>query len=74
MIQTKEMPPWVYWGLLGTQSRKMALAMFSLSILMALILVPEAFISGRFIFLGFAPLPIWYWMSIDWVDNHGRWH
>ena len=69
-----ERPLWVKVGLWGVPNRSSAWAFFYFSIAVAAGCVAYGFVDSRFFFGGlmvFAAL--WYYASINWVDQHGRW-
>ncbi len=73
MTRTEKMPNWVYWALWGIKSRVMAMAFLVFSGIVALVIVPEALMMGQFSALAFAPVPVWYWLAIEWMDENSTW-
>ena len=73
MRQTKNMPSWVYWGLWGISSRKTAMVYLAVSALLAAIIVPEGYMMGRYMLCSILIAPLWYWLSMNWIDDNGTW-
>ncbi len=74
MKNTEGFPLMVTIGLLGINSRKVALAYFWFSNLLSLVSLVLGFMNPMF-FIGtlFLMSSLWYWLCIKWVDRHSRW-
>ena len=72
--QEKKRPLWVRVGLWGLPNRASAWAFVWLSIVIAAGCVAYGFVDWRFFSGGVMVLAaLWYYLSIRWVDRHGRW-
>lgn len=67
------MPSWVYWGLWGMNSRKVAFGFFVASVILTLIIVPLGIYIQDYVTLSVIGVPIWYWFSIKWADDNAAW-
>ena len=67
-------PLWVKAGLWGLRTRASAWAFFWLSIAIAIGCVAYGFTDRRFFIGGIMVFAaVWYYASIHWVDQNGRW-
>ncbi len=73
MTRTENMPAWVYWALWGIKGRVIAMTFLVVSGILALVVVPEAVMMGKFSPVIFAFVPLWYWQAIAWMDEHDSW-
>jgi hypothetical protein len=73
-IDRSDWPLGVRVGLWSLPTRASAWAFFWLSIALAVGGVAYGFVDRRFFLGGFFFLSaLWYYLSIQWVDQHGRW-
>jgi hypothetical protein len=69
-----ERPLWVKVGLWGVPGRAGAWAFAGLSLVLAAASVAYGFEDRRFFWGGLLVFAaVWYYLSIRWVDRHGRW-
>jgi hypothetical protein len=74
MIDRSKYPLWVRLGLWGLPTRASAWAFVAISILAAVagclygLRDPRYFVCGGFLLAAYL-----YWITIRWVDRHGRW-
>ena len=73
MEQKDNMPAWAYWGLWGIRSRSAAMAFFVGTLILSVVIVPAAVIIKDYILCVIVLVPIWYWLSIKWVDKNSTW-
>ena len=73
MEQKEKMPYWVYLGLWSIKTRKVALGYFIGTLLLMSIIVPASIYYNDYFYSIFAFVPLWYWLSIKWVDNNSTW-
>lgn len=73
MEKTENMPPWVYWGLWGINSRKVALGFSIFTLIIFLCLIPIGIMIQDYVLIGFIFVPLWYWLAIRWVDKNSSW-
>jgi len=73
MKQVEGMPSWVYWGLWGINSRKVAVIFLLIVSLLTLILVPVGVYFHEFSSVLLIGGPIWYWLAIKWADKNLMW-
>ena len=73
MERQENMPSWVYWGLWSIRSRSTAMAYFDGSLVLSVVIVTAAVIVEYYILCAILVVPIWYWLSIKWVDNNSSW-
>lgn len=73
MKMKDNIPSWVYWGLWGIRTRKVAMIFVFISLALALIIVPAGIAINDFLFCAFILVPLWYWLSIRWVDVNSTW-
>jgi signal peptidase I len=67
-------PLWVRTGLWGVPNRAAAWAFTSFCVVIAIGCVAYGFVDRRFFRGGALALAaLWYYLSIRWVDQHGRW-
>lgn len=70
----KQMPIYVFIGLLGINSKKTALTYFGVSVLLAVASIPAGFLNANFFWgVGFLLPALWYLKCIDWVDKKSTW-
>jgi hypothetical protein len=73
-VDRDDWPVLVRMGLWGLPSRALAWAFFWLSLAITAACIaygfinPVGFVGGLLVFAAF-----WYYLSIRWVDRHGRW-
>lgn len=73
MEKKDDMPSWVYWGLWGIKTRKVAMLFVYISIVLTLAIVPVGIALNDYLFIAFILVPLWYWLSIKWVDKNSTW-
>ena len=73
MKKKENMPSWAYWGLWGINTRKTAMLLVSLSLILALIIVPIGIMISDFTLILISLVPVWYWLSLKWADNNSAW-
>ena len=73
MNKKDNMPSWVYWGLWGIKTKKVALAFAIISQVIALIVVLIGIYVEDFFLIAFILVPLWYWLAIKWVDKNSSW-
>lgn len=73
MEMKDDMPSWVYWGLWGIKTRKVAMLFVYISIVLTLAIVPVGIALNNYLFMAFILVPLWYWLSIKWVDRNSTW-
>lgn len=73
MEMKDDMPSWVYWGLWGIKTRKVAMLFVYISIVLTLAIVPVGIALYNYLFMAFTLVPLWYWLSIKWVDRNSTW-
>jgi hypothetical protein len=74
MKKKENMPSWVYWGLWGINSRKVALAFVVVTVILSLIVIPLGIMVGDYTLLSIVLVPIWYWSSLKWADKNSAWN
>ena len=75
MERKENMPLWVFLGLMNIETRKGALILFRCSLAFALFCIPLSYYLNDWWWLGMmVPITLWYWLSIQWVDNHSAWN
>ena len=73
MKKTDNMPEWVYWGLWGIGSRKVAWGFLVFSVLLTLVAIPIGVLIREYSFFLVIAAPVWYWFSIRWADKNDAW-
>lgn len=73
MEQKENMPYWVYLGLWGIKTRKVAMGYFIVALLLSAIIVPASIYYNDLFYSIFVVVPVWYWLSIKWVDKNSTW-
>lgn len=73
MKRKDNMPAWVYWGLWGIRTRRLAMLFVVFSMILSLIIVPSGVATQDFVLIAFAIVPLWYWLSVRWVDANSSW-
>lgn len=85
MERSKTMPLWVFLAFSSIETRKGALILIWSSVVFSLycipwsLLVPNEMIKTLFLIDDWswismmAPIVIWYWMSMKWVDKNAGW-
>lgn len=87
MKREDNMPSWVFWGLWGISSRRVAmymaivlgmLALAPIAVMVYLVsLSVQLTLLNWFVFVGCFVFEIamlfWSWSAIKWVDNNSRW-
>ena len=72
------MPFWAYLGLLGINSKKLAIGAAIFCVIagnFAIIPLPGVPIDLKYIAMGILcfGIAIWIWLSVKWVDKHSEW-
>jgi len=86
MQKTEKMPIWVFLAFSSIETRKGALRLISACALFAVYCIPFPLLFEnseliKTIFLiddwswiaMMAPMTLWYWLSLKWVDNNTGW-
>ncbi len=73
MERKETVPKWVHWGLLGIRKRKTALVYLWASLILCFVVVPGSIVIGEYTYCTIVFVPLWYWLSIKWVDKNGSW-
>lgn len=86
MQKTDATPLWVFLALSSIETRKGALLLIWSSILFSLYCIPwvsfyrgNVWVAKLFLiddwewFAMMAPMTLWYWLSMKWVDKHLGW-
>jgi hypothetical protein len=73
MKKVENMPSWVYWGLFGIDSRKVAMAFFIVCVVLTPVIIYLGIAQNKPILFSFPIIPAWYWFSLKWVDNNSTW-
>ena len=81
-------PVWVVVGLLGVATRRQAMAWFRGTMTASIVAIPLVFfmlyrsfafsvlvsaLGAAVIHLGLALAALWYWLCIQWMDEHDGW-
>jgi len=75
MERTDTMPLWVFLALMNIDTRKGARILFWCSFAFTLFCIPLSWYLNDWWWLGMmVPITLWYWLSIQWVDNHSAWN
>jgi hypothetical protein len=74
MADRSNYPLWVRLGLWGLPTRRSVWAFVWISLLAAIVGSAYGFRNPRFFACILFVLPaLMYWLTIRWVDNHGKW-
>lgn len=85
MEKTKDMPLWVFLAFSSIETRKMAMILIWSCILFTLYCIPWSqyfqadWVKSLFLIDDWswaammAPICLWYWLSLRWVDKHQAW-
>lgn len=86
MQKSADMPLWVFLALSSIETRKGALLLILMNIVFSAYCIPwvefysdNEWVSRLFLitdwewFAWTAPMTVWYWLSIKWVDNNRGW-
>ncbi|MFT6985715.1 MAG: hypothetical protein ACJAT7_001531 [Psychromonas sp.] len=73
MKKKDNMPMWVHWALLGINTRKVAMIFFTASSILSLIAIAAGIIIEDYSLATLLFVPLWYWISIKWVDLYSSW-
>lgn len=86
MEKTEKMPLWVFLAFSSIETRKGALLLTGACAIFSLYCIPYSLFFGnseliKTIFLiddwswiaMMAPMTLWYWISLKWVDNNSAW-
>ena len=67
------MPVYVYVALLGIKSRNIALRYLILSLFLSGLVIYWGISKNNYLIMLIILIPLWYWLSIKWVDNNSTW-
>lgn len=85
MQKTDDMPLWVFLAFSSVESRKLAVGLVWSCLLFMLYCIPWSLyyphpaVKMIFLledwewFLWMIPLTLWYYLSLKWLDKHGKW-
>lgn len=86
MQRSKNMPIWVYLAFSSISTRKGALILIGFSVVFTIYCIPWArffakpdwvltifLIKDWSWFAMMAPVTIWYWLSLSWIDKNSGW-
>lgn len=86
MEKTEKMPIWVFLAFSSIETRKGALILTTACALFSIYCIPlplffennelikTLFLIDDWSWLAMmAPMTLWYWISLKWVDNHAGW-
>lgn len=73
MERKDNMPLWAYWALLGIKSRKVAMIFFIATFILSLVATAVGVIIEDYSLAALLFVPLWYWISIKWVDVYSSW-
>lgn len=73
MKKQENMPLWAYWALLGIHSRKKAMIFFFTTLFLSLLATCIGIVIKDYSLATLLFIPLWYWISIKWVDVYASW-
>ncbi|MCF8067063.1 MAG: hypothetical protein K9L30_00605 [Desulfobacterales bacterium] len=75
MERKEGMPLWVFFGLSSINTRKGALTLFGVSLILTILCFPYSYFRNEWSWVVWmAPLPIYYWFCIRWIDKKSNWN
>ncbi|WP_028865360.1 hypothetical protein [Psychromonas aquimarina] len=73
MEKKDNMPLWAYWALLGIKTRKTAMKFFIGSLILSVVITIYGVFIKDYSLASLFFVPLWYWISIKWVDVYSTW-
>lgn len=74
MERKKNMPLWVFLGLMSVETRKGSMILFWSCLACGLLFVPLSWYLQDWSWAGLTLLiALWYWLCIRWVDANAAW-